>query len=63
MDSPLEGDGFEPSAFYPESSVSAALRASVAAYLHPHSALLCTPTSTESYNPDLCTRGWLWTYE
>ena len=41
-DSPLEGDGFEPSAFYPESSVSAAFRTSVAANLHPYNALLCT---------------------
>jgi hypothetical protein len=44
-DSSLEGDGFEPSVFYPDSSVSAAFRASVAAYLHPYNALLCTPRS------------------
>src|SRR5215813_10234861 len=53
--SPLEGDGFEPSAFYPESNVSAASRASVAAILHPYSAQICTPVSTQSCNPNLST--------
>jgi hypothetical protein len=46
-DSSLEGDGFEPSAFCPESSVSATFRASVAANLHPYNAQFCTPASTE----------------
>jgi hypothetical protein len=49
-DSTLEEDGFEPSTFYPESSVSAAFRASVAANLHPYPAPLCTPSSRQSYN-------------
>jgi len=47
-DSLLEGDGFEPSALRPESSVSAGLAPSVAANLHPYSAQICTPASTES---------------
>jgi hypothetical protein len=46
-DSPLEGDGFEPSSFSLESSVSAALAASVAANLHPYIAQFCNPASTE----------------
>jgi hypothetical protein len=50
-DSVLEEDGFEPSASRPESSVSAAFRASVAADLHPYTAPLCTPWSRQSYNP------------
>ena len=58
-DSPLEGDGFEPSALCSESSVSAAFRASVAANLHPYSAQICTPASTESCNLKLFTWGWL----
>src|SRR5690348_14675359 len=37
-DSPLEGDGFEPSPLCPESSVYAALTPPVAANLHPYSA-------------------------
>jgi hypothetical protein len=45
-DSPQEGDGFEPSAFHPTSSVSAGLAPSVAANLHPYSAPICTPIST-----------------
>jgi hypothetical protein len=43
LDSPVEGSGFEPSALYSESSVSAAFRASVAANLHPYPAPVCTP--------------------
>src|SRR5438067_13573954 len=54
-DSPLEGGGFEPSAFYPESSVSAAFRASPGAYLHPYPAPVCTPFATVICNPNLCT--------
>ena len=41
------GAGFEPSPLCPESSVSAAFRASVAANLHPYNAQFCTPASTE----------------
>ena len=58
-DSPLEGDGFEPSALCLDSSVSAGLAPSVAADLHPYSAPLCTPASTESCNENLCIRGYL----
>ena len=56
-DSPLEGDGFEPSVFRPESSVSAGLAPSVAANLHPYSAQICTPASTESCDLKLSTWG------
>jgi hypothetical protein len=55
IDSLLEGEGFEPSAFCPESSGSAAFRASVAANLHPYSAQICTPVSTESCDLKLST--------
>ena len=43
----LEEAGFEPSSLSPDSSVSAAVAASVAANLHPYSAQICTPASTE----------------
>ena len=49
----LEGDGFEPSALYPESSVSTAFRASVAANLHPYAAPFCTPLATEIPQPKI----------
>jgi hypothetical protein len=45
---PLEEDGFEPSALCPGSSIPAAFTASVAANLHPYSAPICTPASTET---------------
>jgi hypothetical protein len=47
VDSPVAGDGFEPSPFHPKSSVSAGLAPSVAANLHPYNAQFCTPASTE----------------
>jgi hypothetical protein len=53
-DSTLEGDGFEPSVFRPEFSVSAALAASVAANLHPYNAPLCTPWPTDVINRAHC---------
>jgi hypothetical protein len=56
-DSSLEGDGFEPSSLSLESSVSAALAASVAANLHPYNAPLCTPASTEILQ-DRARRKW-----
>jgi len=59
-DSPLEGAGFEPSAFQPDSSVSADLASSVAANLHPYNAQFCTPASTESCYLNLCVRDDLW---
>src|SRR5271169_2383754 len=45
-DSPLEEVGFEPSVFYPESSLSAAFKTLGAAKSHPYSAQICTPAST-----------------
>ena len=47
------GDGFEPSAFYSSSSVSAAFRASVAANLHPYAAPFCTPLATRIPQPGI----------